>query len=83
MKFPESALAHYLLDGKRGIEIGAAAQTGTAATASGLEVQVATDRAAVSEVAADVPTAGVSVTITYNESDATAQQILQSLRVAS
>ena len=54
-----------------------------AATASGLEVQMATDSAAVSEVAADVPTAGVSVTITYNESDATAQQILQSLRVAS
>jgi hypothetical protein len=54
-----------------------------AATASGLEVQVATDSAAASEVAADVPTAGVSVTITYNESDATAQQILQSLRVAS
>jgi hypothetical protein len=53
------------------------------ATASGLEVQVATDGAATSEVAADVPTAGVSVTLTYNESDATAQQILQSFRVAS
>jgi hypothetical protein len=54
-----------------------------AATATGLEVQVASDGAAVSEVAADVPSAGVSVTITYNESDATAQQILQSLRAAS
>jgi hypothetical protein len=54
-----------------------------AATASGLEVQVATDTAVASEVAADVPSAGVSVTLTYNESDATAQQILQSLRVAS
>ena len=36
-----------------------------------------------SEVAADVPTAGVSVTLTYNDSDATAQQILQSFRAAS
>jgi hypothetical protein len=54
-----------------------------AATASGLEVQVATDTAVTSEVAADVPSAGVSVTITYNESDATAQQILQSMRAAS
>jgi hypothetical protein len=46
-------------------------------------VQVATDTAVTSEVAADVPSAGVSVTITYNESDATAQQILQSMRAAS
>ena len=66
----------------RGSQGGDAGDVATA-TASGLEVQVATDSAAVSEVAADVPTAGVSVTITYNESDATAQQILQSLRVAS
>ena len=54
-----------------------------AATASGLEAQVATDNAAASEVAADLPSAGVSVTLTYNESDATAQQILQSFRTAS
>ncbi len=54
-----------------------------AATASGLEVQVATDSAVASEVAADLPSAGVSVTLTYNESDATAQQILQSFRTAS
>jgi hypothetical protein len=54
-----------------------------AATASGLEAQVATDRAVASEVAADFPSAGVSVTLTYNESDATVQQILQSFRVAS
>ncbi|HEY3672104.1 MAG TPA: hypothetical protein VGN51_14300 [Acidimicrobiia bacterium] len=53
-----------------------------AATASGLEVQVATDSAVASEVAADLPSAGVSVTLTYNESDATAQQILQSFRAA-
>ena len=52
-------------------------------TADGLEVQVATDGAAASEVAADVPSAGVSVTLTYLDSDATAQQILQSFRAAS
>ncbi len=54
-----------------------------AATASGLAVQVATDSAVASEVAADVPSAGVSVTLTYQDSDATAQQILQSFRAAS
>ena len=53
------------------------------ATHSGLGLQVAADRAAAREVAADVPSAGVSVTLTYQDSDATAQQILQSLRSAS
>jgi len=66
----------------RGAQSGDASDV-AAATASGLEVQVASDGAATSEVAADVPTAGVSVTITYNESDASARQILQSFRVAS
>ncbi len=56
----------------------------SAATASGLEVQVAPDSSAsTGEVAADVPSAGVSVTLTYGDSDATAQQILQSFRAAS
>ena len=55
----------------------------SAATASGLDVQVASNGAAASEVAADVPSAGVSVTLTYQDSDATAQQILQSFRAAS
>jgi hypothetical protein len=54
-----------------------------AATASGLGVQVATDDAAASEVATDLPGAGMSVTLTYNGSDATAQQILQSFRTVS
>lgn len=54
-----------------------------AATASGLEAQVATNDAVASEVAADLPSVGLSVTLTYNESDATAQQILQSFRTAS
>lgn len=54
-----------------------------ATTASGLSVQVATNSAVASEVAADIPGAGVSVTLTYRDSDATAQQILRSFRVAS
>ena len=67
----------------RGAQAGPDASDIAAATATGLEVQVATEGAATSEVAADVPSAGVSVTLTYNESDATVQQILQSFRVAS
>jgi hypothetical protein len=54
----------------------------SAATASGLPVQVAADVAA-SQVTAAVPSAGVDVTIPYQGSDATAQQILQSFRAAS
>lgn len=54
-----------------------------AATTSGLAVQVASESATASEVAADVPSAGLSVTLTYRDSDATAQQILQSFRAAS
>ncbi len=54
-----------------------------AASHSGLGLQVAADRAAAREVAADVPSKDVSVTLTYQDSDATAQQILQSLREAS
>jgi len=54
-----------------------------AATPSGLGIQVAADRAAAREVAADVPSAGVSVTLTYRDADTTAQQILESLRAAS
>jgi hypothetical protein len=67
----------------RGGRDGAAAADVSAMTAGGLEVQVAGDDAALSEVAADVPSAGVSVTLTYRDSDATAQQILQSFRTAS
>jgi len=66
-----------------GADTGAAAADVSALTAGGLEVQVASDGAAQSEVAADVPSAGVSVTLTYLDSDATAQQILQSFRAAS
>lgn len=66
----------------RGSEAAAGAADVSAATASGLAVQVAAESAANSEVAADLPTAGVSVTLTYRDSDATAQQILQSFRAA-
>lgn len=55
----------------------------SAMTAGGLEVQVAGDGGSRRELAADVPSAGVSVTLTYSDSDATAQQILQSFRTAS
>ena len=55
----------------------------SASTATGLEMQVLAGGAALSEVAADLPSAGVSVTLTYLDSDATAQQILQSFRTAS
>jgi hypothetical protein len=63
----------------------AAAGTGdvAAATASGLEVQVAGDGAATSEVDATIPSAGVSVTLTYRDTDATAQQILGSFRTVA
>jgi hypothetical protein len=54
-----------------------------AASASGLPLQVQSDTAADGEVEADVPSAGVSVTLSYRDSDATAQQILQSFRAAS
>ena len=67
----------------RGSQGSDAASDAAVATASGLEVHVTTDGAAAREVAADVPSAGVSVTLTYQDSDGTAQQILQSLRAAS
>jgi len=67
----------------RGSQGGTDASDTAAATASGLAVQVANESSAASEVAADLPSAGVSVTLTYQDSDATAQQILQSFRAAS
>jgi hypothetical protein len=51
----------------------------TASTTSGLEVQVA-PTAASGEVAASIPSAGVDVTLTYDDNDATAQRILHSFR---
>jgi hypothetical protein len=59
-----------------------AAPAVSAASASGLELAVATDTAQ-NQVDATVPSAGVTVTAAYQDSDATVQQIVQSLRVAS
>ena len=50
--------------------------------ASGLAVELDTSDAVEHEQVATVPTAGVRVIFTYGETDALAQQILQSLRVA-
>jgi hypothetical protein len=62
---------------------GAASVSSSTTTASGLPVQVATDGSTKEEVDARIPSAGLSVTITYQDSDAAAQQILQSFRAAS
>jgi hypothetical protein len=73
-------------DGTRGGRTGSASEGGAVATAmataSGLEVQLTTD-AGVAEVEATLPSAGVDVTFTYRDSDATVQQILSSFRAAS
>jgi hypothetical protein len=66
----------------RAYDRGAAAAGAAAATASGLEVHAADD-ATGRELDADLPSAGVSVTLPYQDSNATAQQILQSFRSAS
>lgn len=55
----------------------------TAETASGLQAEVADGGNASAEVDVAFPTAGVSATLTYLDSDATAQQILQSFRAAA
>ena len=54
-----------------------------AATVSGLDVEVAGDAPAAMQVDATIPSAGVDVTLTYQDSDATAQQILRSFRAVS
>lgn len=80
----DAVLVEPTQDANRGRrDVASAAADVSASTATGLEVQVAGDGPALSEVAADLPSAGVSVTLTYLDSDATAQQILQSFRVAS
>lgn len=54
--------------------------TASAQDVNGLSVQVANDAANSHEI--DATAAGVSATITYNDGDTTAQQILQSFRKA-
>ena len=49
---------------------------------NGLEAQVVDAGAVSSEVAAVFPTAGVSATLTYRDSDATVRQILSTFRSA-
>ena len=49
--------------------------------ANGLEMRVAANDAT-KEVDADIPSAGVNITLSYADSDATAQQILHSFRAA-
>ena len=48
-----------------------------------MQAQVADGGSVTNEVDATFPTAGVSATLTYQDSDSTAQQILQSFRVAA
>jgi hypothetical protein len=64
-------------------EVGVASADVMASTSSGLEVQVAGDGAAASEVVASIPSAGLDVTLPYQDSDSTAQQILHSFRAVA
>ncbi len=52
-------------------------------TVNGLSTEVVAGDSATSQIEARFPSAGVSTTITYGDSDATAQQILASFRAAA
>jgi hypothetical protein len=54
-----------------------------AATDTGLDVEVAGNGPAAHQVEATIPSAGVDVTLTYQDSDGAAQQILRSFRAVS
>jgi hypothetical protein len=54
----------------------------TAASINGVQAQVADGGTVTNQLDATFPTAGVSATLTYQDSDSTAQQILQSFRAA-
>jgi hypothetical protein len=54
----------------------------TAAAINGVQAQVADGGTVTNQLDATFPTAGVSATLTYQDSDTTAQQILQSFRAA-
>jgi hypothetical protein len=64
-------------------EMGAASAEVTATSVNGLQAQVADGGTVTNEVEATFPTAGVSATLTYQDSDSTAQQILQSFRAVA
>jgi len=62
---------------------GPASANAAATTVNGLSAQVADGGKATAEIDATFPNAGVSATLRYRDSNATAQQILQSFRVAA
>jgi hypothetical protein len=64
-------------------DVAAASAQVTATSVNGLPAQVADGGTVTNEVEATFPTAGVSATLTYQDSDSTAQQILQSFRAAA
>jgi hypothetical protein len=64
-------------------DVGAASAQVTATSVNGLQAQVADGGTVTNEVEATFPTAGVSATLTYQDSDSTAQQILQSFRAVA
>ena len=70
------------IDGASTPDADAASAPVTATAVNGLQAQVADGGTVTNEVEATFPTAGVSATLTYPDSDATAQQILQSFRAA-
>ena len=55
----------------------------TATSVNGLRLRSLTGGPSTNEVEAVFPTAGVSATLTYQDSDSTAQQILQSFRAVA
>jgi hypothetical protein len=71
------------VDGGSTPEPAAASAEVTATSVNGMQAQVADGGSVTNEVDATFPTAGVSATLTYQDSDSTAQQILQSFRVAA
>jgi hypothetical protein len=61
----------------------AAGASAAATTVNGLAAEVADGGNATAEIDAKFPSAGVSATLSYRDSDTTAQQILHSFRVAA
>jgi hypothetical protein len=66
------------------VDATAASSSGASAESlNGLQAQVTDDGTTTSQIVAAFPTAGVNVTLTYQDSDATVQQILHSFRAAA
>jgi hypothetical protein len=64
-------------------DVAAASSQVATTSVNGLQAQVADGGTVTNEVEATFPAAGVSATLTYQDSDSTAQQILQSFRAAA